>query len=238
MKANKDFQRTPLFSVILTLSGILMGLLLAILAVWADYESTAYGFMRRAQASFQGLICPVFLGKNESRDVSIKISNPTDRTLSPGVRIEISTPNELDSEVEHIQLAPGEQITLKKTIGPENVDLGMFIFVNALVFSTYPIPDRENTCGILVLPITQGAPLLIFGTALSTLLMAVGVFILYKNKQAAQQGSVQRSHSMLFMVIVTILAIFFALMGWWLVAAILIVLSILTFVITTGSFFT
>ena len=233
MKANKYFQPKPLFSVILTLSGILMGLLLAILAVWADYESTAYGFMRRAQASFEGLICPVFIGKNESGVVSIKISNPTDRTLSPGVQVEISTPNELDSETEYIQLAPGEQITLQRTIGPQNVDLGMFIFVNALVYSTYPIPARENTCGILVLPLTSGAPLLIFGTALSTLFMTVGTFILYKNKQPAR-----RSHSILFIVIATTLAMFFGFMGWWLVAAILIVLSILTFVITTGSFFT
>src|SRR5687768_6501296 len=121
MKPNEDFQPTPLFSVILTLSGILIGLLLAILAVWADYESTAYGFMRRAQASFDGLICPVFIGKNESGVVSIKISNPTDRTLSPAVQVEISTPNELDSETEYIQLAPGEQITLQRTIGPQNV---------------------------------------------------------------------------------------------------------------------
>src|SRR5688572_4037960 len=123
MKANKNLPYMPLFPVILTLSGILIGLLFALLAVWADYESTAYGFLRRAQASLQGLMCPVFIGKQESGVVSINISNPTDRTLSPGVRIELSTSNEPLSETEHIQLAPGEQITLQRTIGPENIDL-------------------------------------------------------------------------------------------------------------------
>ncbi|HJQ13683.1 MAG TPA: hypothetical protein VJ830_02960 [Anaerolineales bacterium] len=233
MKADKNFQRKPILPMLLTLAGILMGLLLALLAVWADYESTAYGFFRRAQASFGGLVCPVFMGEKESSTVSIKLSNPTDRTISPSVQVEISTPNELDSETEFIQLAPGEQITLQKTIGPRNVDLGMFIFVNAHIFSTYPLPARENTCGILVLPITRGAPLLIAGTVLSTLFMAVGIWILYKNKQFARQ-----SRAILFMVIATTLAMFLGFSGSWLVAGILIILSILTLFITAGSSFT
>ena len=231
MNDNKNFQRKPLFSGLLTLSGILIGLLLSVLAVWADYESTAYGFLRRAQAPFQGLICPVFIGKNESRIVSIKISNPTDRTLSPGVRTEISTSLELDSKTEHIKLAPGEQVTLQRTIGPDNIDLGLFIFVDALVYSAYPMPDRQNTCGILVLPITGGL-ILILGTALSILFMTAGMFISYKNGLPAR-----RPRPMLFMVIATMLAMIFGFMGWWLLAVILIVFLILTLVITAGTFF-
>lgn len=233
MKADKNSQRKPLLPVLLTLIGILIGLLLALLAVWGDYESTSYGFMKRAQASFGGLRCPVFMGKEESSIVSIRISNPTDQNLSPGIQIEVSTATEPVSETEFIQVAPGEQITLHKTIGPRNIDLGMFIFVNALVFSTYPIPARETTCGILVLPTTRGVPLLISGTVLSTLFMAVGTFSLYRNKQSAR-----RSRSLLFMVIATALAMFFAFTGSWLVAGILIILSILTLFITGGSFFT
>jgi hypothetical protein len=233
MKTNRNIQRKPLVPVILTLTGILIGLLLALLAVWADYESTAYGFLKRAQASFGGLKCPVFIGKNESGMVSIKVSNPTDRTLSPGVQVELSTSNELVSETEFVSLEPGEQINLQKSIGPQNVDLGMFIFVNALVFSTHPMPARETTCGILVLPTTSGTPILILGATLSILFMAVGTFFLYRNKQPAP-----RSHSLLFIVIATVTAMFLGFMGWWLVAAILIILSILTLVITSGGFFT
>lgn len=233
MKANKDSQRKPIFPVILILIGTLMGLLLALLAVWADYESTAYGFLRRAQASFGGLSCPIFMGRNESSEVSIKVSNPTDRAISPSIRTEISTPVEFDTELEHVQLAPGEQMTLQRSVGPKNIDLGMFIFVSTLVFSTFPLPDRQTTCGILVLPTSNGALLLITGAVLSVLLMATGTYLLYKNEWYAE-----RSRSMLFMVAVTVLAMFFAFMGWWLLAAILIIFSVLTLVIITGSFFT
>jgi hypothetical protein len=233
MKTDTNTQRRLFLPVLLTLSGILLGLLLALLAVWADYESTAYGFLRRAQASFGGLSCPIFVGRDESSVVSIKVSNPTDRTISPSIRTEISAPVEFDAQLEHMQLAPGQQMTLQRTVGPENIDLGMFIFVSTLVYSTFPLPDRQTTCGILVFPVSNGALLLILGTALSVLLMAAGTYLLYKN-----EWFVRRSRSMLFMVAVTVLAMFFAFMGWWLVAAILVVLSVLTLVIAVGNFFT
>lgn len=233
MKENKSVQRSQLLPVILTLAGILMGLLLSLLAVWADYESTSYGFLRRAQAPYRGLTCPVFIGKHESRVVSLKISNPTDRTLSPGVWTQISTSSDVDSKIDHIQLEPKEQITLQRTVGPENVDLGMFIFVDAFVYSVYPLPDRETTCGILVLPIANAAQLGMSGSALSILFMAAGTYLLYKNELPAG-----RSLSTWFMVIATVLAMALGYMGWWFPALILIIVSVLTLMITAGSSFT
>ena len=200
MKENKNQRKSP-FPVILTLTGILIGLLLSLLAVWADYESFSYGFPRRAQAPLRGLTCPVFMGRNESGTVSLKISNPTDRNLSAGIRTQISTSTEPLSQVEGIRLAPGEQMTIQRTVGPENIDFGMFIFVDALVYAVYPMPDRETTCGILVLPVTNGTYPLILGTALSVLLMAAGIYLLNKNGLP-----VGRSRPLLFMVIATMLA--------------------------------
>ena len=226
-------QRKQLSPIILALTGILMGLVLSVLAVWGDYESTSYGFLRRAQAPFRGLRCPVFIGKNESRVVSIQVSNPTDQILSPGVRTQISSSNEFESKTDYIQLAPGEEKTLQRKVGPENVDLGMFIFVDALVYAAYPMPDQETTCGILVLPITNGTSPLIFGTAVSILFMATGIYLLYKNDLSAR-----RSRSLLFIVIATVLAMTFGYLGWWLVALFLIILSVLTLIITAGGFFT
>ena len=219
--------------MILTLTGILIGLLLSLLAVWADYESISYGFPRRAQAPLRGLTCPVFMGRNESGTVSLKISNPTDRNLSAGIRTQISTSTEPLSQVEGIRLAPGEQMTLLRTVGPENIDFGMFIFVDALVYAVYPMPDRETTCGILVLPVTNGTYPLILGTALSVLLMAAGIYLLNKNGLP-----VGRSRPLLFMVIATMLAMTLGYIGWWLAAFLLIILCFLTLLHSAGNLFT
>ena len=231
MKENKK-QRQPQFPVVVALAGILLGLLLSILAVWADYESTSYGFPRRAQAPLRGLTCPVFMGRNERATVSLKISNPTDRNLSPGVRTEISTAGEPVSEVEAIPLAPGEQRILQRTVGPGNVDLGMFIFVDALVYSVYPMPDRETTCGILVLPIANGTYPLILGTLLSMLFMAVGAYLLHKGDPPSG-----RSRSLFFLVIATLLAMMLGYIGLWLAALLLILLCFFTLLHIAGEFF-
>ena len=232
MKENRN-QHKSLVPVVLALTGIAIGLLLSLLAVWADYESTSYGFPRRAQAPFRGLTCPVFMGSDESRVVYLEISNPTDRILSPGVRTQISTSAEPVSQVESARLAPGEETTLQRMIGPENVDLGMFIFVDALVYAVYPMPDRQATCGILVLPIANGTFLLIFGTALSVIFMATGTYLFYKNEVSAD-----RSRSLLFMVIATLLAMTLGFIGWWLAAMLLIILCFLTLLHRAGNLFT
>lgn len=233
MNKNVALQPKPVFSVLLTLAGILIGLVLSLLAVWADYESTSYGFLKRASAPFRGLSCPLFLGRNETGTISLKIVNSTDRPLSPGVRTEISTSQELVSELEFVQLAPGEQATVQRAVGPENIDLGSFILVSASVFSMYPLPDQETTCGIFVLPVAGGSRwILILGTTISLLLMSVGTFLLYKINPRAG-----RSRSMLFLVTATVLALFFVFRGAWAPAFLLIIMAILTFLITSGSLF-
>lgn len=226
-------QPTPVVSVSLTLAGIVIGLLLSLLAAWGDYESTSYGFLKRANAPFRGLSCPIFLGRNETGTISIKISNSTDRPFSAGVRTEISTPQEPVSNLQFVPLAPGEQATVQQPVGPENIDLGSLILVSASVFSMYPAPDQEMTCGIFVLPVDSGSKLvLIVGTTISLLLMSTGSYFLYK-----RGSSGARSRSLLFMTLATGLALFFSFRGSWLQALLLIIMVVLTFLITSGSLF-
>ncbi len=224
-------QKTPTVSVILVLTGVLIGLLLALLSVWADYESTMYGFPKQAATSFRGLSCPVFMGRNENSAASIKISNSTKQNLSPSVRTEISTPLVSDARIEYVKLAPGQRATLHRNIGPENIDLGQFIFLHALVYSAYPMPSQENTCGVFVLPVDgNGSLILVLGTSASILLMSLGLFLLYKNGKVSR-----RSRSLLFTAVVTALAMIFAFSGWWIQGIIMLVVLTLMVVISLGS---
>ena len=206
-------------------------MLIAVLAVWSDYESTSYGFSKKANAPLRGLSCPLFIGNNESKVVSIKVSNPTDQPLSPSVRTEISTTQAPIADLEFMRLGPGQEFALQRTIGPENIDLGHFIFVNASIFSMYPLPDRENTCGIFVLPVASGSSLILgLGATLSALFMSSGSFLLYRKRWGHN-----RSRALLFMVVATGLAMIFCFMGWWVQPLLLIIMVVLTFLISLGS---
>ncbi len=231
MTNQKTFQLSPRLLGVLVIIGVLIGLLLALLATWADYESTMYGFPKRAESSFKGLQCPIFIGRNENKTVSIKVSNSTKQNLSPSVRSEVSTPLVTDDKLESVKLAPGEQATIHRTIGPENIDLQRFIFLYALVYSAYPMPNRENTCGVFVLPVNgNGSLILLLGTTTSVLLMCVGLYFLY------QDGTLsRRPRSLLFTAIVTVLAMTFAFIGWWLQAIPMLVVLILMLVISVST---
>ncbi|MBC7877572.1 MAG: hypothetical protein H7Y59_10410 [Anaerolineales bacterium] len=213
----------PLPALILFTVGILLGITLSVLAVWADYEAASYGFANRASAPLPGLSCPILMTNNEHQTVSLKIINRTDQVISPTVRTDISTPLVAETTSEFLELAAGESRLLKWTVGPQNIDLGQFIFVNALAFSSYPVPDRENTCGIFVLPVGgSGKLILILATIISVLSITGGAYLLQKSSLPGKQ-----TRPSVFLAIVTLLTLTVSFLGLWIQGIFLLVITIL-----------
>jgi hypothetical protein len=223
-------KQKPIFHLILYVIGILLGVTLALLSAWADYESTSYGFLRRAQTPFKGLLCPIFMTRDETQTIKIRLTNSTEKKISPSIRTEISTRMTADSRLDFFELAPGEALQMERSIGPENIDLGQFIFVKAAVFSAHPVPDQENTCGVFILPMRgNGTIILIVATLLSLLLSAGGLFLL---RQDGQPEKILRP--LLFIASVMTLAMALAFLGAWIPATLMIVLAVLTIFISFG----
>ena len=148
MKIN---QTNSIFGVLFYVSAVVTGLFLTVISAWGDMEAASYGFPRRASAPLQGLTCPILLTRNEPGVISLRISNPTEKPLHPSARTEISADFEPQIFNESIDLAPGESKSLEWSLRPENVVLGNFILANVQVYATYPIPNREKTCGIFII---------------------------------------------------------------------------------------
>src|SRR5262245_58074875 len=102
MKTNPT---TSIFGVLFYILAAVTGLILIGISTWGDMEADSYGFPRRANASLGELDCPVLLTRNEAGTISLKVSNPTDRSLHPSARTEISAPFEPEVFVESIDLA-------------------------------------------------------------------------------------------------------------------------------------
>jgi len=203
--------------------GILLAITLSVLAAWADYEAASYGFANRASTLLAGLNCPILMTKDESQTVSIKINNRTGGPLSPSIRTDISTSLEPVTTIESLDLKPGESRLLKWPIGPENIDLGQFIFVNMLVYAAHPIPDRDNTCGILVLPIRgNGNLILILATIVSVLCAGSGTYLLQKSDLPIKQ-----KRPALFLALAILLTLTVSFMGLWMQAILLLAITIL-----------
>ncbi len=212
------------------LAGLALGITLAALSSWADLEANFYGFSRQSKTPFQGLSCPVMMTRGETRSVAITFTNTSGQTIKPNIRTEISTRITPETTLDFAELAPGESITIQKTISAKNIDLERFIFVKALVYSVYPMSDTENTCGVYVLPGNgSGAVILAILTGLSLLMNGAGLYFLHKSNLPARKTS-----PFLFLSALLVFALIFAFLGWWIQTIFTLVVISLTLLIGLG----
>jgi hypothetical protein len=205
-------------------AGVLLGITLSVLAIWADYEATSYGFFRRAQTPFKGLSCPILMTADETQTVQIRLTNSTEKKISPSIRTEISTKLVIDEKLEFFELEPGESLLVERTIGSENIDLGQFIFVKASVFSSHPLPDQENTCGVFILPMRgSGTVILIIASMIGLFSTIISLFLLNKSNTLKKLV-----YPFVFIAVAVALAMTFGFLGLWIQGVLMLVLGILT----------
>jgi hypothetical protein len=217
--------------ILLLAIGVLIGLTTAILATWPDFEASSYEFARNTNTPLNGLICPIILNTNEMGTVSLTVSNPTDKLLTPSVKTQISTSDDPISFLESLRLPAGQAKKLEWSIGPENIDLHYFIFVKALVYASYPIPNREATCGTFIMDLPMsGAAFLILMVTLSLTGIGSGLYMLNRVNQRPERTEMNL-HPMYFLASLIVLALIVSFIGWWIQSIVVIVMAILTAVV-------
>ncbi len=86
------------------------------------------------------------------------------------------------------------------------------------------MPDRENTCGVFVLPIRgNGDLILILATSLSVLCVGSGAYLLQKSNLPIKQ-----TRPALFLAFAILLTLTVSFMGLWMQAILLLAITILT----------
>jgi hypothetical protein len=222
----------PILSIMLYILGALIGFTLVFLSTWADVEAQFYGFYRRANVPLPTLRCPIVMTDSETAQVSLRLKNTTDKPLSPNLRAEISTPALPFLSTQTVKLEAGESKTVYWAIGPDNVDLGHFIFAQVLAYSFYPIPDRQGTCGIYILNLPgRGGTYVALATLLSLLGMAAGLYGLRLIPNPSRRILMVK-RPMLALAILMTVALIVTIIGWWWPGLILLILLVLLSVVT------
>ncbi|MFZ5882990.1 MAG: hypothetical protein ACOYYI_04350 [Chloroflexota bacterium] len=216
--------------------GVLAGLYLTVVAAWADMEAAFYGFRRLADSGLRGFSCPVLMTRDETRSISLKVSNPLDVPLRPVVRAEISTSLLPEEFLEQLELAPGETKRLEWTVGPENIDLERFIFAKALVYSVYPLPNQEATCGIFIVDLPgSGRTIFAFLVLLTLGGLGWGMYGM-RRADAADVWTERYNRPMMFLAVVVGMGVAVSAMGGWMPSILLLAVAVLTIVILLGAF--
>jgi len=228
-------QTTPILGLLIYILAVVTGLLLIGISTWGDMEADSYGFPRRSSATLGGLNCPILLTRDEPGEISLSVANPTDKPLHPSVRTEISA--DFDPQVlnESLDLAPGESKKLEWSLQPENIVLGSFILAHVQVYATYPIPNREKTCGILIMDLPGSGKTLVIALVAFTLI-GLGSGMYWMNKYGLFKNRVPITwNAILFLAVLIIGGLILSLMGSWIPSIGILVLSVLISILLLNS---
>jgi len=231
MTSNKKIIRS--LAIFLFLLGMLFAMALAGVAAWTGLEATFYGFERLTNERLTTLRCPVLMTVTETGAISATVSNLSDVTVEPKMRIYVSGPGPFRTVDSQITLAPGETQQVHWTVTSEDVDYKDLIMVKVLAFPYYKFSTREGTCGILVLnlPNLTGSQVFDFAlvVALSGLLIGMGLWI--ASGPQYKKRILDATRAMIFLAILTLVDLFVSFRGAWFFGLVLFLATVLLIVV-------
>jgi hypothetical protein len=229
MKSRKKVIRA--LSVLVFSGGALLGIALSAAAIWGDLEATLFDVSLRADAPLKTLKCPVMVTTTESGTVAATFSNPTDRQISPRVQTHISHGYVTLKKENHtrLRLAPGETQQLEWPVDSDDAVYGCLILVRVLALGQYPLPSRQGSCGILVvnLPSVTGKQIIAFSVATGLSSMVLGVALWVAGSQPLSKQGRATARAMSCIAIAVLAAMLSALLGWWVLGGVLLVIAVL-----------
>jgi hypothetical protein len=219
----------PLFAV-----GVLFSLVLTAAAVWGDLEASLFDSSIREETSLRPYSCPVLLTTAETGTIRFSLSNPTDRPIERYIQTNISEGYITYMRRIQMQLpiAPGETEEVEYTVSPEDAAFGRFILARTRVLRNAPLPSASSACGIMVLDLP-----FLRGNQIETFLLVVGLFgmgggwglWLYANRPLKRK-SIHITYSMLLLMVIQILGLFFSLSSMWIMGLIMLVVALVVLV--------
>jgi hypothetical protein len=176
--------KTPFFrvlAIVLFSIGVLFGVVFFAAATFADVEAVFYGFDRFGYKSTSAFYCPVMIASGESGVVRAVFENETETSIRPTVRFQTSSPSVFRTEIVRLEIGPGESQSLEWEIGQSDLAYSNLIFAKILTYASYPAPDVEQTCGVLVLDLPgltgKQATMLVVAVSLAGMALGGGLWM-------------------------------------------------------------
>lgn len=217
--------------------GALLGMAFFISATWADVESILYGFVKFTNHSTSAMRCPAFVTGDETGVVSVRIRNTTGRVWRPTLRVVTSNRGLMTPRIERLSFEAGESRRVQWELAPENVVLGRFIFVKMYLYAAYPLPDREQSCGILVLdlPGLTGSQVTLAAIVTSLALMLAGDWLWLAANRPLKKRTLDVMRAMIVLTAAVAGGILSVLLASWVMGILLGVIAILLVGVMLGS---
>lgn len=220
-------------------SGILIGLLLAILLAWANFEASFFEFGRQsamlfgrsAEQQLDKFSCPLAITSHEKTAIIVEIDNPHERQVKTVLRMSRTDGSVINVErfEQQLEFDPGENIQFVWPIEASDAAWERFIMARAFVIPSSPMASMASYCGILVidLPFLTGNQVLALATIFGLILLGGGWHLWMSN---AGQGTLESEKNRRLLAAYALLIIFGAILAAftnWIFAGALLFLNLL-----------
>ncbi len=227
-------------SITLFSIGVLLGIALMSITVWADLEAVLFNPQPRQHKPLRSLRCPIIITPEETGIIRARIKNTRDRETDFFIRAHISHGYvTLRREViTEFTLAPGESERVEWEITADDAAFERLVFFRITVKGGYPMPSRQGTCGVLLADVpslkgSQIVAILLVGSLAFTLGSSGLWFATHREMLELQ---VQISRAMGFLAVSMVLGIGVSLMGWWVFGTLFLVIVLLAIGVIIGYF--
>ena len=219
------------FSILIFSIGVLIGLALTGFAVWADLEASLFSTDIGREAGLPSLNCPVMITEEEIGVVRATIENTLDRRSTRRVYAHFSQGyvTLIREEKDRFTLEGGESRELEWNVTPEDAAYKRVILVRIKSFGGYPSPDRQGSCGILLInfPNLSGNQVLLLTVFGSIAFMAIGIGLSSRYPLSEKKRGRNSLRAMIALAIFVSLGLVSTVLGWWVVGLIVLVIAIL-----------
>jgi hypothetical protein len=228
----KSYLFIRILGVLVLSAGVLLGIALAAVSVWGDFEATRFdaALSQLRDASLTSFRCPVIMTTQESSTVRATVKNPLDRPITLTVRTDVSNYLNLIRENRvQVPLDPGQREKLEWAVTPDDVVYGNLILVKALQFRQYPLPGRLGSCGIVVLdvPFLSGGLIVALAFAASLLGMVGGIGLWSTGRRPWTKRNRQAARTMGALAGSVVAGMVSGILGWWMLALIILAVNVL-----------
>jgi hypothetical protein len=218
-------------AVIIFITGVLMGLILFGYAVWGDFEAAIFDSLIREEGKTR-ISCPMIINNTESGLVSLVIRNSSDKPIINRVWTKITNGaiSILDESRERYDLQPGDEKTLEWEVNADNAVYGKrLILVKIRSDVTYPLTDREGSCGIIVVNTSTitGSQIVGITFSASIIFIITGLVIWWRINKPLISKDYLIFRAMVSLGVITLLGLITGFLGFWLAGGIILIISVL-----------
>lgn len=204
--------------VILFSAGVLAGMVMFIFMNWAYFEASFYfGYSAPADKSLTTLRCPLLMTTADTGQVSMSVTNSTERGMSIMIQTELSYYGAATLDKSSYPVPAGQTRSISWTVTSDNLVFGHLILARVYEFMAFTLPSRTNTCGTVVvaLPGVTGIQVFVILMAFSLGCLAAGWGLWLAGNRPIQGEGIIATRAMIFFTLIVVLGILSGIIGWW-----------------------